>query len=190
MKPFDGKHVIVAACAAIAMFLGAISAGASMLTNHEEPTATKAEVSSIVSANPDSADAASENGTGLTRQHMLEGRSLNTTPSGPINNAAPQAKSLKNTIANVFSKTSPLLLIGPSQLLENTAASTTKPTTETGTTPNTNTQTPSTEEKPATETPVTTEPETPPSTEPPTNSDNTTDTPLFLQRANEEVATP
>jgi hypothetical protein len=109
-SPFEAKRVIVAACAAIAMVLGAMSAGATVSSSHEPPS--KAEVSSIVNADPPKRSNPSSVSTGLTKKHTIEGRDFFQQPDTTLYGAsADQNKIIRNSVAAVFSAANPVLFL-------------------------------------------------------------------------------
>lgn len=106
--PFETKRVIVAACASIAMVLGAMSAGASV-TSTQEPT-NHGEVSSIVNDTAKKRPAPTSVSTGLTKKQTIEGRDFFQQPGNTLYKAPKQPNVIKNSIATVFSTATPALL--------------------------------------------------------------------------------
>ena len=97
---YGSKRIIVAACAAIAMVLGAMSVGASVFTGERNPGAHDDEISSI-SATTDAAhgNVSEEKNSDLTAQHALETRSVMSEQPTP--HPAPQ-KSKKSTLSEIL----------------------------------------------------------------------------------------
>jgi hypothetical protein len=106
--PFEAKHVIVAACAAIAMVLGAMSVGASISSPNDQP-ATKAEVSSIVDSRPTTnKPSTSVSGTGLSSQHTLEVRNFLQQQSSPLYTVPAPSKAIRNSLSPIFGTSDPI----------------------------------------------------------------------------------
>jgi hypothetical protein len=106
--PFETKRVIVAACASIAMVLGAMSAGASV-TSTQEPT-SQGEISSIVNDTAKKRATPASVSTGLTKKQTLDGRDFFQQPGNTLYKAPKQPNVIKNSIATVFNTATPTLL--------------------------------------------------------------------------------
>lgn len=106
--PFETKRVIVAACASIAMVLGAMSAGASV-TNTQAPT-KQGEISSIANDPGKKRATPASVSTSLTKKQTLEGRDFFQQPGNTLYKAPAQPNVIKNSIATVFNAATPALL--------------------------------------------------------------------------------
>jgi hypothetical protein len=122
-SPFEAKRVIVAACAAIAMVLGAMSVGASVSPTNDRP-ATKAEVSSIVDSRDSSSTSKSVSSTGLSRQHTLEVRNFLLQQTTPLYTTPPASKTSRNVLPPIFGSSNPVILMDQMVQLQQTQSGT------------------------------------------------------------------
>jgi hypothetical protein len=108
--PFDTKHVIVAACAAIAMLLGSLSVGASTSSTPDRPI-TSAEVSSLMDTR-DSTSSSSSVGEGtLSHQHTIEVRSFLQQQTSPLYVPPTATKTLRNSVSPILGTANPVLFM-------------------------------------------------------------------------------
>jgi hypothetical protein len=158
-SPFEAKRVIVAACAAVAMVLGAMSVGASVSPTADHSTA-KAAISSISDTRSDNSTSSSVASTNLSRQHTLEVRNFLQQQNSPLYTSAPSVtKTLRNSLSPIFGTANPVLLMDQMVQMQQTSSTSTTgtstgkdadaPISEGTTTPSDNsTSSPTTDEDP------------------------------------------
>jgi hypothetical protein len=138
-SPFDAKRVIVAACAAVAMLLGATSVGASVSSQHEQTPV--AEVSSIITSSSTDHTPSTEHSTGLNRRYTIGVRNFLQQQASPLIVTPGASKSTpKNPLSSIINSTvNPALFITQMVEMPGTQTSTSASDKPKDTTPATDT---------------------------------------------------